>query len=166
MIQFKCNQRSSAEGGCESSALTAYQSANQQGQQRLHSAFALFTLHTSNECDLWLSGSLSLSNTLSISAFPAQTNLFILMSSNPDLQQKQTFLFRVGAPVICFHLQTGAAVKEILNARQYMHVNTQQGDPFIPRGPPSGSFLMRWPFVVETIFTSETQNGFINSIRG
>lgn len=109
MIQFK---RSSAEGGRESSALTAYQSANQQGQQRLHSAFALFTLHTSNECDLCLSLPLALShsNTLSISALPGQTNLFILMSSNPDLQQKQTFLFSVGAPVICFHLQTGAAV--------------------------------------------------------
>jgi len=29
-----------------------------------------------------------------------------------------------------------------------------------------GSCITQWPFVGETIFTSATQNGFINSIRG
>lgn len=77
------------------------------------------------------------------------------MSSNPDSQLKKTFysvLARLSFAFTCFHLQM-SAVRETRR-------------PFIPHGPPSGSCLMQWFFVVETIFTSETQNGFINSIRG
>lgn len=52
-------------------------------------------------------------------------------------------------------------------------VNTQRGAHFLlcrPRGGvegeiEGGELVSRWPFVIETIFTSETQNGFINSIR-
>lgn len=47
-----------------------------------------------------------------------------------------------------------------------MHVHTCSNDTFYSLWPPSGGCLMQWPFVVETIFMSETQNGFINSIRG
>lgn len=47
-------------------------------------------------------------------------------------------------------------------------VNTQRGALFL-RGGVGGVWgrerVSRWPFVIETIFTSETQNGFINSIR-
>lgn len=43
-----------------SSTVSAYQSANQQGQQWLHSAFSSFTLHTSNSYDLCLSSTLNL----------------------------------------------------------------------------------------------------------
>lgn len=44
-----------------SSALSAYQSANQRGQRGLHSAFSLLTLYTSNGYDLYLSRTLSVS---------------------------------------------------------------------------------------------------------
>lgn len=71
-------------------------------------------------------------------------------------------------PLALSHLSTRARLcaKQILNARRSAHVNTRARRPLIPRGRPSGGCLMQWPFVVETIFMSETQNGFINSIRG
>lgn len=100
---------------------------------------------------------------------PKQKKLFIQISSNPDSQQKKPFIQRQGAGHLlspCFYLSTSAAPEtnsEYTAACAYKHTARR---PLIPRGPPSGSCLMQWPFVVETIFTSETQNGFINSIRG
>lgn len=100
-----------------------------------------------------------------------QQKLFILTSLYPDSQWKKTFHSAAAAPVSFFHradLQT-RAVREtnptcIRACREKTHTHTTRR-PFIPHGPPNGC-LMRWPFVGETIFTSETQNGFINSIRG
>lgn len=108
--------------------------------------------------------SASLSHTL-----PAWTKtvlFFFVISSKSWFTTKENILFNVGTPVICFHLQMSAVCEtnsECIMASARKHTTMRR---FIPYRPPSGSCLMQWPFVVETIFTSETQNGFINSIRG
>lgn len=112
--------------------------------------------------------SASLSHSPFLPSLPEQKNVY----SNELVSwftMKENISFSGGVPVICFHradLQT-CAVRETnprcMRACTCKHTTRR---PFIPYSPPNGSCLMRRPFVGETIFTSETQNGFINSIRG
>lgn len=166
----------------ESFPLSAHHSANQQGRRRLHSA-SLYSPSTAL-MDM-TSACLSCTHTRTHTHHfhPLCPNKNCLFKSAQILvrsKKKRNLLFSGRAPVICpspvsptpiqptlspSHLSTRTA-KQILNARRSAHVNTRARRPLIPRGPPSGGCLMQWPFVVETIFMSETQNGFINSIRG